>query len=147
MVKLPSLDKKSDQPQIGNKNYDAGLTFSGGYSFKAWNLDHFINIDAGYRHRFGTPNDQLKFSATAGLSVRKDTKILTQIFSTTSIENPSNPAFTQSSGDDYDLTKLQISAMYEMENKLSVQVGAFSNLAGRNIGSGNGGLLAISKGF
>lgn len=147
MVKLPSLDKKSGQPQIGNKNSDAGLTFSGGYSFKAWELDHFINIDAGYRHRFGTPNDQIKFAATAGLSITKNTKILAQIFSTSRIENTSQPLFTQSSSDDYDLTKLQISAIYKIDDRISFQVGAFSNVAGRNIGSGDGGLLAISKEF
>ena len=147
MVKLPSLESESAQPQIGNKNFDTGLTFSSGYGFKAWELDHFINLDAGYRHRFSTPNDQLKFAATAGVSITKKTMVLTQVFTTTRLASHNNPAFTQSSGDDYDLTKLQISAIYKLDDKVSMQIGAFSNVAGRNIGSGDGLTFSINKIF
>lgn len=147
MLKLPSLEKQSSQPRIGSKNFDTGLTFSGGYSFKAWGLDHFTNLDAGYRHRFGTPNDQLKFAATAGFSLSKKYMLFTQIFNTTRLKNPANPAFTQSSGDDYDLTKLQISTIYKIDDKLSFQVGAFSHLTGRNVGGGNGATFTINKEF
>ncbi len=147
MVKLPSLEKKSEQPQIGSRYFDSGLTFSGGYSFKAWQLDHFINLDAGYRHRFGTPHDQLKFTATAGLSVTKQASIITQVFTTSRINEASQPSFTQSSADDYDLTKLQISAMYKMDDKLSFQAGAFTHIDGRNVGSGSGATLSANKAF
>lgn len=147
ILKLPSLDKKSDQPQIGSKNYDTELTFSGGYSFKAWQFDHFINLDVGYRHRFGTPHDQLKFAATAGILITKNTKIMTQFFSTSRLKNAQQSTFTQSSGDDYDLAKLQISTIYEVDDKLSLQVGAFSHIAGRNIGGGNGAILSANQRF
>ena len=147
MLKLPSIDSRTEQPQIGNPNYDTGLTLSGGYSFKALELDHFINIDAGYRHRFGAPKDQLKFAATAGISVTKRTKILTQLFRTSRITDTGNTVFTQSSGDDYDLNKLQVSAVYQMDDKLSFQLGAYNNISGRNTGSGDGALLAVSKEF
>jgi protein XagA len=147
MVKLPSLDKHSEQPQIGNRNFDAGITFSGGYSFKAFNLDHFVNLDAGYNHRFATPHDQLKFTATAGFSISKKTKILTQFFSTLRLINPNQPAFTQSSADDYDLSRLQISGLYKIDDTISLQVGGFSNIAGQNIGSGAGSLISVSKDF
>lgn len=146
-IKLPSLDKRSEQPQIGNNNYDVGINFSGGYGFKTWGLDHFIDLAAGYNHRFGTPNDQLKFSATAGVSLTKNSMLLTQIFNTTRLDNLFNPAFTQSSSDDYNLTKLQISAMYKIDEKFSLQLGAFSHIAGDNVGSGTGTIFAVNRGF
>lgn len=147
MIKLPSLSEKTDTPKIGNNNLDTGLTLSAGYSFKYLELDHFINIDGGYRHRLGKPNDQLKFSATAGMSVTKKSKILAQIFQTEQVNNKNNVTFTQSSSDDYDLTKLQISGIYEIYDRISLQLGVFTNAAGRNTGSGDGGLIAISKEF
>lgn len=147
MIKLPSLWDETDIPKIGNDNFDAGLTLSAGYSFQYLNLDHFINIDSGYRHRLGAPHDQLKFSATAGISVTKKAKILTQVFHTEQVASNNPAIFTQSSSDDYDLTKLQISGMYQIYDTVSLQVGAFTNVAGHNIGSGDGSLIAISKEF
>ncbi len=147
LIKLPSLESKYAQPNIGSNNYDMELTLSGGYGFKALNLNHFINIDASYRHRFGSPHDQLKLTTSAGISVSKNTMLLTQIFTTTRVNSNTNPLFTQSSGDDYDLTKLQISTIYKIDNKLSLQIGAFHNLDGRNIGNGNGFNFAVHKFF
>lgn len=147
MIKLPSLEKASSQPQIGNNNYDAGITFSGGYGFKAWQLDHFINLDTGYRHRFGKPHDQFKFSAAAGISVTKHFQILTQAFNTSRATDNIPASFTQSSQDDYDLTQLQVSALYKIDDKFSIQLGGFSNISGKNIGSGDGALFAVSKEF
>lgn len=147
MVKLPSLWDETDLPKIDNNNFDAGLTLSAGYSFGYWGLDHFINIDGGYRHRFGAPHDQMRFSATAGISVTPKAKILTQVFNTSRIAGSNSAIFTQSSSDDYDLTKLQISGIYKIYDNISLQVGAFTNIEGRNTGSGNGGMFAVSKEF
>ena len=147
MLKLPSLGSEFSQPKIGSKNFDAGLTFSGGYGFKAWELDHFINLDVGYRHRFGTPDDQLKFTTTAGFSLSQKTILLTQVFTTTRFASHDNHLFTQSSGDDYNLNKLQISSIYKLDDKISLQVGAFTNISGRNVGNGSGVNFAIYKVF
>lgn len=147
MIKLPSPDSRSDSPQIGSDKFEAGLSFSGGYGFKAWELDHFIDISTGYRHRFGTPHDQFKLSATAGFSVTKQIVITTQLFSTLRTDKSASPAFTQSSIDDYDLTKLQISAAYKIDDKLSLQLGVFDHIYGRNVGSGGGTIFSVNKVF
>lgn len=147
MIKFPSLANHSSQPQIGSRNYDTGLTFSSGYGFQAWGLDHFVDLDAGYRYRFGTPNNQLKFSAIAGFSLSKKSMVLAQVFNTSRLASSPDPTFTQSPADDYNLTKLQISTIYKMDDKLSLQIGAFSDIYGRNTGAGDGATFAISKKF
>ncbi len=38
MLKLPSMERQASQPQIGNNNYDSGVTLSAGYSFKKFSL-------------------------------------------------------------------------------------------------------------
>ncbi len=147
MVKLPAIAEKDNQPRIGSKNFDIGLTPSVGYGFEAYGLNHFLNLDLGYRHRFGTPSDQLKMSFSAGFSFSEKTMLLTQFFATKRIYNDYNSVFTQSSGDDYDLSKLQISGIYKLDEKTALQLGIFSNVAGRNIGNGNGLIFAVSKNF
>jgi hypothetical protein len=147
MVKLPSLVREAAMPQIGNRNFDAAITLSGGYGYKAWQLNHFVNIDIGYNHRFGSPHDQVKFSGTAGFSVSENWMVIAQVFNTSRFGTNIAPTFTESSADDYNLTKLQISAIYKIDSKLSLQTGIFSNIAGRNSGAGNGVVLAVLKTF
>jgi len=147
MVKLPSFVNKNSSPKIGSETYDTGLTLSGGYSFKAYGQNHFADLDLGYRHRFGAPNDQLKLSGTLGISLTKKWVVMSQIFLTARTKSTTSPAFTQASGDDYNLTKLQLSAVYKISDKLALQAGAFSNVAGRNVGDGDGVIFSIQKNF
>jgi len=147
MVKLPSLTNKNSQPQIGSKNYDTGITFSGGYSFKAYGRNHFADLDIGYRKRFGTPNDQLKLAGTIGFSLSKKWVVMPQIFITSRLKSNVPSAFTQASGNDYNLTKIQLSAVYKITDKQAVQAGLFSNVAGRNISDGSGIILSFQSNF
>ncbi len=147
MVKLKSFTNEQKQPQIGSKNYDIGGGLSGGYGFSAYGENHFVNVDAGYRHRYGAPHDQLKFAVTAGVSLNKKWQIIPQVFVTSSTGKPQQALFTQSSSDDYNLTKLQISALYKVSSELSLQAGVFKDIAGRNVGDGRGGFFAIQKSF
>lgn len=147
MVKFPSITSAAAQPQIGSKNFDAGFTFSSGYAFKAWRQNHFINLDTGYRKRFGIPNDQFKFAATAGFSLSPKWVVMPQFFVTSRLKNQPQSIFTQSSGDDYNLAKLQLSAIYKVTEKFYVQAGVFGNLAGQNAGDGKGMMFSIQKVF
>lgn len=63
------------------------------------------------------------------------------------MEEPSAASFTQSSGDDFDLMKLQLSAVYKVNPHLSIQLGAFSHVDGNNVGAGDGALVAVWKRF
>lgn len=147
MLKIPSPEKNNVLPRIGSDNIDTGLTFSAGYGFQAWKLNHYINADIGYRHRFGEATDQLKFSVTAGLSVSNDTMITSQIFITKRTGSRNQEIFTQSSGDNYDLSKLQLSAIHKINDDISLQTGIFKDISGKNTGSGKGISFAIFKEF
>lgn len=147
MIKIPSLRSAAATPQIGSKNYDAGLTISGGYCLKAFELYHFANVDLGYRKRFGQPKDQAKLAATIGISLSPRVVLMPQAFVTSRLGTPRNATLTQSSGDDYNLSELRLSVVYKFDEKLAVQVGGFRNVAGKNVGSGNGVLLSLQKSF
>jgi len=138
MVKLPS-PSSSHSPRLGGAHPNAGMGLSGGYG---WDK-HFVGIDTQYRHRFGEPRDQFKLSGTLGISLSDRWTVMPQFFMTWRSSTPPAAAFTQSSGDDYDLARLQFSAMYKLRENLSFQFGAFRDMDGKNTGAGNGVLFSL----
>ena len=145
MVKLPSPTDR--MPKLGGSSPDAGLGLSGGYSFTAWGLSDFADIDTQYRHRFGTPKDQINLAGTLGISVSPSWMIMPQTFLTYRTTTPAVAAFSNSAADDYNLITLQLSAVYKASNDVSLQFGGFSHVAGRNTGGGEGALFAVWKKF
>lgn len=148
MVKLPSPHASRDEvPVIGGDASDVGMTLSAGYGFEAYGKQHFITADAGYRHRFGTPEDQMRYSLTAGFSLAPKWQLMPQVFVTQRTNSPAVATFTQSTGDDYNLVKLQLSAVYHYNDEWALQAGTFSHVDGKNSGAGEGVLFAIWKNF
>lgn len=147
MVKLPSPESTNETPRLGGRDMDAGLGVSAGYGFSAWGLNHFANVDAGYRWRFGDPENQIKLAGTAGLSATPRWMIMPQVFATLRTDDPPVATFTQSSGDDYNLIKLQLSAVYKVNDEVSLQFGGFSHADGKNVGGGEGAFFSLWKTF
>lgn len=144
MIKLPGIDGDNDSPKIGSDHPDAGLGLSAGYG---WGQGHFAALDTQYRHRFASPKDQVNLAATVGISVTPQWMILPQAFATLRTASPASAGFTQSSGDDYNLYKLQLSAVYKINAGTSLQLGGFSNIDGKNTGTGEGVLISVWKTF
>lgn len=142
MVKLPSPNSRRT-PAIGGRHPDAGMGISAGYGFKTGELNHFVNLDTGYRYRFGDPKDQARFALTAGGSVTPSLMIMPQVFVTRRLSSPTAATFTQSSGDDYNQISLQLSAVYKMNDRFSLQLGGFKHVDGKNAGAGKGALLSL----
>jgi hypothetical protein len=147
MIKLPSPEPADEMPQLGGRHPDAGLGLSAGYAFSSGGLNHFANLDAQYHHRFGSPKDQVKLAATVGYSLSQQWMLMPQVFITGRTETPNVAAFTQSSGDDYNLVKLQLSAIYTLNNTTALQLGGFIHADGKNVGASSGVLFAVWKKF
>jgi len=145
MVKLPSPESSDTLPKLGGSSPDAGLGLSAGYGFNAYGFSHFADIDTQYRHRFGTPKDQINIAGTLGIGVAPQWTIMPQAFLTYRTVTPTAAVFTNSSSDDYNLVKLQLSAVYKATDDISLQFGGFSDIAGKNTGGGGGALFAVWK--
>lgn len=143
MVKIPGLFDDTDQPTIGSDDPDIGLSALAGYNFELFNRKHYAEAEVGYRHRLGTPEDQFRFSSTVGFTVAPQWQILAQQFTTLSTDSVKGSTFTQSSRDDYDLLKLQLSGLYHYDEQLAFQLGGFYNIAGRNVGNGVGAIFGV----
>ena len=143
MVKLPSPESSKSQPRIGSSNPDIGFGLSGGYGFSAYGQNHFADVDTQYRYRMGSPSDQVRISGTLGIGLSDNWMLMPQTFMTYRTADSSTAAFTQSSGDDYNLIRMQLSAKYKLTDSVAVQFGGFKDVDGKNTGTGTGALLAL----
>jgi hypothetical protein len=147
LVKLPSPEGAAERPRIGSRHADVGAIASAGYGFSALGNQHYVNLDAGYRHRFGTPADQVTADFTAGIGLNRHLTLMPQLFLTRRMDKPTTPTFTQSAGDDYNLAKVQLSGLWRFSERTAVQLGGFSHATGRNAGAGEGGFIALWRTF
>ena len=146
LIKLPSPESSTlDQPMLGGSHPDLALGLSGGYGFSAYGLNHFVDVDTQYRYRFGPSHNQMKIAAIAGVHVSDKWLLMPQLFLTERTSTPATVSYTQSSGDDYNVTRLQLSAVYSLNASTSFQFGGFDDVNGKNTGHGKGVLLAIWK--
>ncbi len=144
-VKLPSPSTR--RPQLGGSQPDIGTSLSGGYAFSAFGHHHFAELSTQYRYRFGTPRDQLRINATLGLNVTDRITIMPQLFVTQRMGAAHMPLTTLSPSDDYNQTKLQLSALIRVADTWSVQIGGNHTMTARNTGAGGAGFLALWKQF
>lgn len=142
-LKLPNPQATSSHtPAIGSKGVGYGVRLLGGASFEAFARPHYAELSAGYRRRTGAPEDQLLLDATLGLRVSDRVTVLPQLSQTLRVRAPAAAPFTLSTRDDYNLTKLQLSGVYQFDNGRAMQVGAFRHLMGNNTAAGSGVLVA-----
>ena len=148
MFKVPSFWSYTDLPDVGNSQPEAALTLSGGYGFKAYGQNHFVNLDTGYRYRAGREKDQIRIAATLGLSLDSQWMIMPQLFITRRTSSPSAAStFNEAGSNDYNLTKAQLSAVYKMWDDTSLQVGGFYHADAKNSSTGGGVLIALWQPF
>lgn len=144
LIKLPSLrSSRDDTPKLGSSFADVAMGLSTGYGFSAYGQNHFINLDSQYRHRFGSAKDQLRISASSGMRLDARWMLLPQMFFTYRTQAPTIANFTQSSADDYNQVRAQLTAVYTLKESLSLQAGGFMDVDGKNAGRGKGVLLAL----
>ena len=146
IVKLPSPASRNLNPVIGSSTPSAGLQLSGGYGFEALGQHHYAALDATYYHRLGEPQDQLKLDATLGIGITSKWTLMPQLFITRRMGSGA-AGFTQSSGDDYNLSTLRVSAVYAWDDVTSVQFGAYEDISARNAGTGKGIVASVWRKF
>ncbi len=143
LLGLPSPGSNTSTPVIGREHLDVSGGLLVGYPFTLLGRDHFIELESAYRKRFGPSRDQWIGQLTAGLQVADSWQFLPQLSITKRAASDFNTGFTQSSSDDYDLLKGQLSTIYHFSGQRAVQVGGFTHIEGKNAGGGNGMFIAL----
>jgi hypothetical protein len=112
--------------EVGNTGPATDLRLLAGYSFRLAGLDAFTDIETAYHLRSGRPPDEVRLDATLGVRVRQNLTLMAQSFNTISLGEGGRgfPATRYS--------KIEISAVYDLDQHWSVQLGAIGTVAGRN---------------
>jgi protein XagA len=109
-----------------------------GYGFEIGGVRAFGELQAGYRWHGGPSPDEFRLDATLGLRPNDRWLLLIQSFNTHAVAHDRrfHKGRTQHS-------KLQVSAVYDLTKRWSLQIGGFTTLRGREIVKENGVLTAI----
>lgn len=131
-VYLPGQLKtsKTTVQSIGGLDFDARMLYGGSLEVSWLKRDWpiFWGVEASYRLRANDPPNEVHGDLTLGVGIRENVQIIGQTFSIVSI----GPNESESPYADFSLHKVQISSVYRMTKHLSLQVGGFSAIAGRN---------------
>ena len=147
LIKIPGAYDSNASPALGNGQVDAELRLLYGQGFAWQGQHHFVNLEAGYRKRLEEPADEVRFDATLGLHYTPEWMALLQSYNTFAVGSRAGGPLNLSNSSDYDLNKIQLSAVYSFTPDMSVQAGVFSHVMGENTGVGEGLVLSFWKNF
>lgn len=147
LIKIPGIYQKNSRRFFGERQYDVELRLLGAKSFKAFDENHFVNLETAFRKREGSPSDEIRIDATLGMRARSDIMFLGQVFATFATKTQKSSTFLNVNSADYDAVKLQGSIVYELDKEKSLQFGLFQNIEGKNTGAGGGLIFSLWYNF
>lgn len=142
LVGIPTYDE-DDTPALGLGGYDFELRYSVGRGYTLGNRNGYVDAGAAVRLRTGDPADELRFDISSGIALTDNWMIIGELNVIEGLGNSggrNRMSFIDST--DYDLTKLQLSALYTLTHDLHFQVGYVEPVFGRNTGAAGGPFIA-----
>lgn len=123
----PSRFETGERPGLVNDGADVEARVLYGRNILRHPFKLFANVEAGYRKRFGSAADQIRADLLIGAAPSKRILLLAEILSSTSLRNESL------GGADYDVMKIQPSAIWRVSKRYSLRAGMTHEMAGRNL--------------
>lgn len=142
LIKLPAAKAVEREPLIEASNRDTEARLLFGQSGRLFGREHFSVAEAGWRARSNGASDQLRTGLTYGIRPWPRWQLIAQNFSTLSTRRNGNP-----DPFNFDLHKAQLSILRDLPRGFSVQLGGYSEYAGRNIGAGDALFVALWSRF
>jgi protein XagA len=142
LVSIPTYDE-DDTPALGLGGYDLELRYSVGRGFPIGTRTGYVDAGAALRWRTGDPADEFRFDISSGIALTDKWMIIGELNVIEGLGNSSGQrqmSFIDST--DYDLTKLQLSALYTLSHDVHFQLGYVEPIFGRNTGAAGGPFVA-----
>ena|ERR1700733_12325695 len=119
-----------------NAEYEGRVLYGRNFSLPhGWPA--FLDVEAGYRLETDGNANQVRGDGTLGFVPSSRWTILAQSFNTISVSQALPGDFN------YNLNRVEISAVYGLTKKASIQFGAWRDVAGKNISLGTAGIVAL----
>ena len=126
LARIPGDSRRDVLAQVGNTDAEYDLRMLVGDTFKVGKGYAFLDVQGAYRFRTGNPPDEYHADVTLGYRPVPQLMFLAQSFNT--ISNGSGEGVFRS----YNYSNAQLSAVYDISPKVSVQLGALGTIAGKN---------------
>ncbi len=146
LVKIPELYDEDDALPIGNGQYDYEFRLLYGRSL--WPMiPGYVNLEAAYRWRAEAPSDEFRYLVEIGSDLGKNFHARAKLDAIIGMDNGDertdafgNPTHTL----EYDLTKLDLTAGYQITKKLGIELGYTPELWGESTAKGETWTLAVT---
>lgn len=144
-VIMPGVYNDSDSVLLGKRSTDFDMRLLLGQSIPDNGRYHYVNAELGYRLRSGDVGDEIRGELTFGYRVTDKWTLLQQMFLTFSAAGTREemPSVVAVSPSDYNLAKLQLSAVYDVSETRSVQLGLTQDIWAQNTGQGTGVVFSV----
>ncbi|MBK1622265.1 hypothetical protein [Afifella marina] len=126
IARIPGASDPNVSANLGHTNAEYDLRGLLGYGFKLGENEAFVDIQAGYRYRTAGPADEVRADLSVGYRLRPDLLLIGQSFNTVSV-GEAQGGFRRVREH-----KLQVSAVYDINARLSVQAGSYASVYGEN---------------
>jgi hypothetical protein len=127
--------------QDGNTGPEADARALIGHNLTLFGAPAFVDAQAGYRVRVEGPPSEFHADLTFGVSLAPRAQIMAQAFNTVS-NGAGAPGFSQ-----WESHIGQVSVVYALDDKWSLQLGGFGTFYRRNTNSEFGALMAVWRRF
>ncbi len=136
-MRIPGTVETGNPAAIGYTfpEFDARALF--GRTFTAGGLPAFLDLEVAQRFRGGGAPNEFRADASFGLQTSKRWLLLAQMFNVVS-EGSGSALFPS-----YNYSKLQLSAVYSINDRWAVQFGGISTVFGRNALQENGVVFGL----
>jgi len=137
----PSNFSSGARAELQSDGMDVDLSILYGRNLHARRTKIFTAIDAGFRKRLGNAADQVRIQTTLGFEPSERFLFLVDTFATISLRNE------DIGGADFDIVKIQPSALWRISNRWGLQVGVTEEITGRNITLGRTFFVGLWSSF
>jgi hypothetical protein len=135
-LRVPGTFDKTNPAAIGYTDPEVDVRALFGYGFNAGAWPAFVDVQVAQRFRLGGPPDEFRADFTLGVRPQDKWLVLLQSFNVVSEGAGSLPLFPS-----YSYSKFQLSAVYSVTPKISLQFGGYTTYWGQNALQENGLVL------
>lgn len=143
LIKLPSYYVDDDMPRGGSRSTDFELSALYGHNWKLFGFKGYSDTRLGYRIRGRGLSSQYRFDQAWGVNITDNFLLIPAVRSVITAEYDDLATFREDGEQDYDLAKIELTALYKYDEKRWIHATVFDHVAGAFTGDGRG----ISIGF
>jgi len=137
----PSNFSSGARAELQSDAMDVDISILYGRNLYSRRSKIFAAIETGYRKRLGIAADQLRIQTTIGFEPSARVLLLVDAFATLSLRNE------DIGGADFDIVKIQPSALWRISNRWGLQAGVTEEITGRNIALGRTFFVGLWSSF